>query len=464
MPGNDRVKDSEQPQGAADPQGADPQGAATVVAQGSGVGRNEPGVWRRIFSRKMLVCCAIGFSSGLPLYVLIQTLPVWMAQSGVDVKSIGLFALTQMPYTFKFLWAPALDRRGFWGMGRRKAWMLASQLLIAATISLMAFLRPERDLAVLAWASLALAFFSATQDVAIDAFRREILDDNELALGSSLHVNAYRLSSLVPGSLALILAELASWPAAFAATAVCMIPGVLVSLLAKEPTAEAQPRTWAQTITLPFKDFFVDRGWKPALLALSFIFFYKLGDSLATSLASPFYLSMGYSKVHIGLVVKNVALWCSIGAGLVGGAWMLKLGVNRGLWIFGFVQILSIPGYALLASQGHFETVGAVELTFLALVVGFEYIGVGLGSAAYVAYISRLTNPLHAAAQFALLTGFSAIPRSMVNASAGFIVDNLGYETFFWLCTALAVPGMVLLRWAAPWNGAAPQKSPAPCG
>ena len=409
--------------------------------------------YQALFSRKMLICVATGFASGLPLYLLLQLLPAWLKSDGVDLKTIGLFALAQVPFTWKFLWAPFLDRFAPLGLGRRRSWMLLTQIGLILLIGMLGMFNPHKDIYTIAYLSLGVAFFSATQDIALDAFRREILTDAELGLGNSIHVNAYRIAGLVPGSLSLILADHVSWDIVYWITALFMLPGVAMTLLVKEPPlTSAIPKTLEQIVIAPFREFLTRNGVKSALLILCFIFLYKLGDSMATALATPFYLDMGFSKTDIGLVAKHAALWPSVFGGLFGGIWMLKLGINRALWLFGVVQVVSILGFYWLAYHGRFAVVGTAEYYQLAVVIGFEALGVGLGSAAFVAFIARTTNPIYTATQFALFTSLASVPRTVINASTGWLVEHLGWPTFFLLCTALALPGMLLLLKVAPWR------------
>jgi PAT family beta-lactamase induction signal transducer AmpG len=284
----------------------------------------------------------------------------------------------------------------------------------------------------------------------LDAFRREILDDTELGLGNSVHVNAYRIAGLVPGSLSLILADHLPWSQVFMITALFMLPGMALALTAAEPVA-GMPRTLRQAVVEPFHEFIGRRGWQSALLVLAFIFLYKLGDSMCTALATPFYLDMGYSKSDIGLVAKHAGLWPAVIGGLFGGLWMLRLGINRALWLFGVVQLASIFGFAWLGAQGP-QTVDAARLASLAGVIGIEALGVGLGTAAFVAFIARSTNPLYTATQFALFTSLAAVPRTFANAATGWLVEQFGWFGFFMLCAALALPGMLLLVRVAPWH------------
>jgi PAT family beta-lactamase induction signal transducer AmpG len=400
----------------------------------------------------MLLCVFTGFSSGLPLYLLLNLLPAWLRSEGVNLKTIGLFALIQFPYTWKFLWAPLLDRYAP-PLGRRRGWMLITQMGLLFSIAALGFLSPTVALDSIVWLTVAIALFSATQDIALDAFRREVLPEVELGLGNSVHVNAYRIAGLVPGSLSLILADHLPWAQVFMITALFMLPGLLLALFAAEPViAKSAPKTLREAVVEPFHEFIHRAGWREAALILAFIFFYKLGDSMSTALATPFYLDMGFAKSQIGVVAKNAGLWPAVIGGLLGGLWMVKIGINRALWLFGVVQLLSIFGFVWLAWLGPRAVVGAAELAQLALVIGFEALGVGLGTAAFVAFIARATNPLYTATQLALFTSLAAVPRTFINATTGVLVEQMGWVGFFFLCVALAVPGMLLLLKVAPWG------------
>ncbi len=413
-------------------------------------------VWRQLFTRRMLICVFTGFSSGLPLYLLFNLLPAWLRSEQVDLKTIGLFALIQFPYTWKFLWSPLLDRYVVPMLGRRRGWMLLTQAGLLLVIAAMGAFSPQRDIETIAWVATLLALLSATQDIALDAYRRELLPDNELGLGNSVHVNAYRIAGLVPGALSLVLADHMPWNMVFIITALFMLPGMAMTLLVSEPHRATPPKTLREAVVEPFHEFITRQGWQSALLILAFLLFYKLGDSMCTALATPFYLDMGYSKTDIGLVAKNAGLWPSVIGGLLGGLWMVKIGINRALWLFGVVQIAAIFGFAWLASIGHHAEVGATDLAQLALVIGLEALGVGLGTAAFVAFIAHTTHPAYTATQFALFTSLMAVPRTFANAATGWLVENMGWANFFLLCALLAVPGMLLLLKVAPWNAPLP--------
>ena len=404
-------------------------------------------IWQALFTKRMLICIFTGFSSGLPLYILIQLLPAWLRSEQVDLKAIGFFALIQLPYNWKFLWSPLLDRFAIPMFGRRRGWILVTQILLLVSIPVFGFFHPKLDLWTIAYVATVIAFFSASQDIVLDAYRREILSDSELGLGNSVHVNAYRVAGLVPGSLSLILADRMPWTGVFLITALFMLPGILMTIFVSEPKIVGKPpKTLREAVVEPFREFIQRNGLNSALLVLAFIFLYKLGDSMATALATPFYIDMGFTKTEIGLIAKNAGLWPSIIGGLIGGIWMLKIGINRALWIFGLVQLVSIVGFAIL-------TYFPQNKMALGLAISFEAVGVGLGTAAFVAFIARTTNPAYTATQFALFTSLAALPRTVINSFAGVIVEKIGWLNFYWLCMLLAVPGMLLLFKVAPWNG-----------
>jgi MFS transporter, PAT family, beta-lactamase induction signal transducer AmpG len=406
-----------------------------------------------IFNKRMLACVVLGFSSGLPLYLLLQLLPAWLRSEGVNLKTIAAFAFMQLPYTWKFIWAPLMDRYNLIApLGRRRSWMLITQVALFITIVTYGFFNPTLNITSIAVVSTLVALFSASQDIVIDAFRREILSDEELGLGNSLHVNAYRVAGLVPGSLALILSDHLPWSSVFWIVALFMIPGMLMTLFAAEPHRALAPKSLYASVVEPFTEFIQRAGLKHALFVLLFILLYKLGDSMATALATPFYIDMGFSKTDIGAIAKGSGLVMQIIGAFIGGLWMLKIGINRGLWVFGFAQLFTILGFAWLAHAGPFIDIGVIERGMLAVVIGAEAFGVGVGTVAYVAYMARETNPAYTATQLALFTSLSAVPRSVFNALTGSMVEALGWEVFFYVCTLLAVPGMLLLFKIAPWN------------
>ncbi len=405
-----------------------------------------------VLNRRMVASIFCGFASGMPLYVLYQLVPAWLRDAHVDLKTIGLFSLVSFPYTWKFLWSPLMDSIVPPFLGRRRGWAVLTQLGLMLALAAFSLLDPTENIFTIAVVVSVVALLSASQDIVLDAYRRELLPDHELGLGNAFFVNAYRISSLVPGALALILSDHLPWSTVHLIVASFMLIGVVTSVLMPEPTVhQAPPRDIESAVIEPFREFFRRDGTRSAVLILVFMLLYKLGDSMATALVTPFYLDLGFSKTEIGTVAKVASLWASIGGGLAGGLLMIRIGINRCLWLFGVVQITSILGFAALAEIGH-------NISALFVAVSFEYLGVGLGTAAFVAFIARNTNKRYTATQFALLTSLTGIPRTFANASTGWLIETIGYTQFFLFCTAIALPGMFLLPWVAPWG---PDPAPA---
>ncbi len=396
----------------------------------------------------MLICVFTGFTSGLPLYILIQLVPAWLRTEGVGLAEIGFFTLIGLPYAWKFMWAPVMDRYTLPLLGRRRGWMFATQIALMISIGAIGFLNPAFSIWAVAYLAATIAFFSASQDIVLDAYRRELLADSELGLGNAIHVQAYRLAGLVPGSLALILADHMPWNAVFIVVAAFMLVGMVLVMNIAEPVRDPHaPRTMREAIVEPFREFIGREGVAPALFVLGFLFFYKLGDNMATALQTPFFIDVGFTLTEIGVVAKFASLTAVIVGGLVGGLVMIVLSINRALWLFGIVQIVSILGFAALAEIGP-------NPWMLGFAVAFEYLGVGLGTAALTAFIARSTNKAFAATQFALFTALAATPRTLAGATTGLIVERVGWTNFYILCVVLAIPGMLLLIKVAPWNEA----------
>ena len=406
---------------------------------------------KEIFSKKMALCLSLGFASGMPLFVVLTLLGAYLRKEGVNLKEIGLFSLIMIPYTWKFVWSPLVDRHNLFHLGRRRSWMLISQIAVFFSIFLLGQFSPKTSLSVIAVVSVILSFASATQDIVIDAYRREILTDRELGLGTSLFITASRASSLVPGGLSLVIAQFLSWSDVFFITAAFMLPALVVTFFIKEPETINAPRNLRQAIIEPFREFKDRRGLKSMFLIILFVFCYKLGDSMATALATPFYIDLHYDLLTIGLVAKNAGLWSMLIGGILGGVIMLKTGINKALWYFGFGQLITILGFVILAHEG-IGSDTAPSVFLLAFVIIAECLGAGLGTSAFVAFLSAQTNKTYAATQFALLTSLSAVPRTFCNATTGYIVEFMGWENFFIFCTVLAIPGMLLLLKVAPFK------------
>ena len=416
------------------------------MSANAGSTANAPFEWRHLFSTRMLAVLFLGFSSGLPLFIMLYLMQAWLAKAGVDVKALGLFALVGFPYTFKFLWAPFMDRYSL-PLGRRRGWMALTQLALFGVIGAMGALDPKTQLPLIVLAAGVMTFLSASQDIVIDAYRREILIDAEQGLGAAVSVNAYKAAGLVPSALGLVLADTLPWPVVFWIVAAFMLPGFLCTLVAPEPTVYgAPPRNMREAIIEPFREFIKRDGIKQAAILVAFILLYKIGDSMATALATKFYLDIGFTTTQIGLAANATGLWASLAGGVVGGLWMVKLGINRALWVFGVLQAVAILGFAWLAQ------VGANQF-LLAGVIGFEsFASLGLGAAALVAFISRSTDPRYTATQYALFSSLAAVPRTFMNSLTGFIVAETGWFVFFIVCFVLAIPAMMMLPKIAPWN------------
>jgi PAT family beta-lactamase induction signal transducer AmpG len=396
-----------------------------------------------IFSSHMLVSLLMGFASGLPLLLTITVLQAWMTEEGVDLTVIGLMILVGLPYSVKFLWAPFLDRFTLPFLGRRRGWLFAAQIALIFSIAGLGFSDPKNNPWMLAIAAFIVTFFSASQDIVIDAYRREDLSDEELGLGSSLYVNGYRVGMLLAGGGGLIMADHMPFSMVYLIMAGCMIPGVITTLLAREPRMTAgKPETMKEAVIAPLVEYFRRQG---ALWMLAFILLYKIGDTMASAMTTPFYLDIGFSKTEIGAVVKLFGFWAILAGTLTGGMIMIRLGISRSLWVFGFLQAISTAGFAVLARIGH-------SIPALSVVIGFENLSGGMGTAAYMAFMASITNKKFTATQYALLTSLMAVPRTIASAPTGFLAKNMGWFSFFIACALIAIPGMLLLLKFAPWK------------
>ena len=396
-----------------------------------------------IFSRRMVVAFVMGFSCGLPLLLTISVLQAWMKDEGLDLTVIGMMALVGLPYTLKFLWAPFLDRFTLPFLGRRRGWMLVAQIALTTSIASLGQSDPVQNPWLLAFAAFLVTFFSASQDIVVDAYRREDLADEELGLGSSFYVSGYRLGMLLASGGGLIMADHMDFSMVYLLLAACMLPGILTTLLTPEPeTPAGTPKTMKEAVVDPLVEYFSRKG---ALWMLAFILLYKIGDTMASHMTTPFYLDIGFSKSEIGTVVKLFGFWATIGGMFAGGVLMLRLGINRSLWVFGFLQAVSTAGFALLANIGY-------SIPLLSAVIAFENLSSGLGTAAYAAFMASITNKKFTATQYALLTSLMGVPRVLAAAPTGFLAENVGWEAFFIFCALIAIPGMLLLFKFAPWK------------
>ncbi len=399
-----------------------------------------------IINTRMLLALMMGFASGLPLLLTIGVLQAWMKESGVTLGVIGLVTLVQIPYTWKFIWAPLIDRFTLPLMGRRRGWLLCAQVALILSIVLLGFSDPVHRFGMMILAAVLVAFFSATQDIVVDAYRRETLSDEELGLGSSLYVYGYRMGMLLSSGGGLILADYLPWSMVYLILAACMLPCLAATLLAPEPpTPEGIPKSLREAVVRPLAEYF---SRKEAIWMLAFILLYKIGDTMASAITTPFYLDVGFTKTQIGTVAKIFGTGATIGGALAGGILMLRLGINRCLWLYGILQAASTACFALLLRTGP-------QTAFLAGVIGFENISGGMGTAAFMAFMASITDKRFTATQYALLTSLMAFPRVLAAAPTGYLAEYLGWGPFFIACALIAIPGMLLLLKFAPWNGKA---------
>ncbi|MDG4552122.1 MAG: AmpG family muropeptide MFS transporter [Candidatus Contendobacter sp.] len=406
-------------------------------------------ILRIFFSGRMLTALLMGFSSGLPLLLATgSVLQAWLKEAGVDLGTIGLFALVGLPYTLKFLWAPLLDRFApITGMGRRRGWLLLIQITLIAAIAGLGLTDPARSLPGVTLAAFLVAFFSASQDIVIDAYRRESLADDEQGLGASLYVNGYRIGLLLSSGGGLILADFIPFQAVYGAMAAAMLPGLVTTLLCVEPDVPmGTPRTLRDAVVQPFVEYF---SRQDAVLILLFVLLYKVGEMMASQMTTPFYLDLEFTKTEIGAVVKLFGFWATVIGGLLGGVLMLRLGLYRALWLFGVLQAIGLVGFVILARLGH-------SLPGLALAVSSENLFSGMATTAYVAFMATLTNKKFTATQYALLSSLMGIPRVIVNTPTGYLAEWLGWEGFFLFCMASTVPGLWLLTRFRAWMEAEP--------
>jgi len=396
-----------------------------------------------LLSRRMQVAFAMGFCSGLPLLLTMGVLQAWMKERGIDLTWIGMITLVQIPYTWKFVWAPLMDRFTPPFFGRRRGWLLIAQLMLIFSIISLGDCDPVRHPALMVTAAVMVAFFSATQDIVIDAYRREDLPDEELGLGSSMYIYGYRLGMLLAGGGGLILADHMPFSRVYLIMAGCMLPGVLITVLTPEPVVPAGiPRSLKEAVFEPLTDYFTRPN---ALWILAFILLYKIGDTMASAITIPFYLDIGFSKTDIGAVVKIFGTGATLAGALVGGIVLLHMGITRSLWIFGVLQAASTACFAALARIGY-------SIPALAGVIAFENLSSGMGTAAFVAFMASITNKKFTATQYALLTSLIGVPRAIASSVTGLLAKHIGWESFFITCALAAIPGMLLLFKFAPWS------------
>jgi PAT family beta-lactamase induction signal transducer AmpG len=409
--------------------------------------------WQVLLSARLWLAALMGFAGGLPLMLTLTVLQAWLSQQGVSLATIGMAGLVGLPYSIKFLWAPLVDRFKPLALGRRRSWLLITQVGLAASIVLLGLQDPARSIWGVLVAAVCVTFFSATQDIVIDAYRRESLADDEQGLAAAFYTYGYRLGMLLASAGGLILADIIGFNAVYFVMAAVMAACVIVTLAAPEPKGNAPPRTLAQSFVGPFVEFFTRRAdARKALLVLVFIVIYKLGDNIASHMTIPFYLELGFTNTEIGAIAKIFGTGALLFGIFVGGVVTLKLGLYRAMFGIGILQAASTAAFVLLALAGY-------DRAWLATVIAFENLTVGMGSAALIAFMASLTNRQFTATQFALLSTLATLPRSLLSAPSGFMAEALGWPQFFVVCTLLALPGLLLLPVVRAWFGSTPEST-----
>ena len=402
---------------------------------------------------KMAALIFLGFASGLPFNLIGngKAFQAWMTASGVDLTKIGLFSMIGLPYSLKFLWAPVLDRYIPPFLGRRRGWLLVTQVLLFAAIAAMSLHDPETGLRALAFNAILIAIFSASQDIAGDAYRTDVLEDREMGAGAAIWVLGYRVALLLTGSLSFVLAERLSWGTVYALLSGLMIVGIIATFLAPEPELkDAPPRSLGEAVAMPFRDFFDRAGVGLGLAVLIFIVLYKYADALAGSMTTPFLLKTGFTQTEVGVVFGGAGLIATILGSIAAGAAIARIGINRSLWAFAIFQALSNLTYYGLALAGR-------NHTYMVAAIVIENFGVGLVSSGLVAYIMSMCNRRFSATQFALLSSLVAASRDILVAPGGKIAESMGWPTFFMITVVAGLPCIALLPFIAPWNRELPR-------
>ena len=400
------------------------------------------------FQPRMLAVLFMGFASGLPLPLTYGTLSFWLAEAGVSRTAIGLFALIGLSYNLKFVWSPIMDRARIpWltaQLGRRRSWALLTQLALVAAIASLALTDPRVDPWPVALAAVFVAFFSASQDIVIDAFRIELLRPEEQGAGAAATQWGYRFGLMASSAGALYLAEFGGWQLAFLVMAALMAVGIATVLLTREPAVPAKPPdgrgivAWLKAAVLaPFAEFLTRPQWLAILL---FVVLYKFGDALAGVMANPFYVEMGFTKIEVANVSKLFGVAATLAGLAAGGALVFRWGALRSLLVCGLAQMLSNLMYVVQTMAGH-------DVPLLFATIGIENFAGGMGSAAFVAYLSGLCNVAFTATQYALLSSLAAVGRTTLASSSGWLVEQLGWIWFFTASTLAAVPGLLVLLW-----------------
>ena len=389
--------------------------------------------------KKMLITLSMGFVSGVPLLLTITLLQAWLTDEGVSKSTIGLFALVGLPYSLKFLWAPIFDHITLSKLGRRRSWLIVTQILLIITIVSLGMTNPSMNATNVAILATLVAFSSASQDIVIDAYRRESLTDEEQTIGASSYVLGYRIGALAAGAGGLILADYLSYQMVYMFMSSVMFYGLFITIIAEEPKQYNRPSSFVAAIYNPFIEFFNRHvSLSVPVLILLFILLYKIGDTMAHSLSTNFYLDIGFTKTEIGTVVKFFGLMATLVGAFAGGLISLRIGLYKSLIIFGIFQAIATLGFSILAYIGS-------NIYLLMTVISLENLAAGMGYTAYLAFIANMTNKRFTATQFALMTALMSLPRTLFSGSSGFLVELLDWEIYFIFCSLIAFPALIIL-------------------
>ena len=403
--------------------------------------KNQP--WHAFFnSRSLYISCLLGFASVLPAGLISTPLQAWYTAQGLSITTVGMLGLIGIPYTLKFLWSPLFDYYSWPFLGLRRGWLIVTQVILLALMLSMAAFNPSQSPYVLALIALGIAFFSASQDIAIDALRTEILSVKERGMGNALYVTAARLGAIITGGFSLVFAEHIGFQLTYLILSSLMLVGIITTLLAHEPVAlNNRPPNLKDAVILPFKEFFSRRN---ALVLLALIVFYKFGDAFIAQLTTAFLIrGAGFSLQEIGLVLKSVGMIATILGALTGGYYLARWNIYSCLMIFGILQAVSNVFYWFLAVIGHHYA------TFVAVIFADQFCG-GLGTAAFLAFLMGLCNHRFTASQYALLSAVALVPRSFLGLPAGMIVDAYGWIPFFTVGFLTSLPALGILWWLSP--------------
>ncbi len=383
----------------------------------------------------MLIIGLMGFFSGVPLLLVGSTLKAWLTESNVDLKVVGFFSLVGIPYSVKFLWSPFMDHFKVFSFGRRRSWLMLSQLCLAASLFVISFIHPGEAIFTVGLLAILIAFFSASQDIVVDAYRREVLINEEQGLGSSVYVNFYRLAMLFSGGFALYLADHFPWGQVYQMMALCMLLGVLLTWFSPEPKLQINSKNIWGAYVEPLKEFF---SRKYAWLILAFIVFYKVGESMASDMTTPFFLKHGFTKTEIASVVKFFGFWATLAGAFLGGVLLIRIRAGRALLLFGILQSLALFGFSFIALQ-------EPNIRLLAVVVTAENFTSGMATTALLAFMANQCDTRFSATQYSLLSSLLSVPRVLAGSLTGILAVQLGWQYFFIFCALVTVPGLLLI-------------------